>query len=101
MSIELTIDAGDQLLPATLTMPAGAIRGGLIPLHGAAAADRSIFLYEHLARVLPPQGIAVLRYDRRPRDGGDVPFEVQAADAHAAVEVLRSHAGNVPIGLWG
>jgi pimeloyl-ACP methyl ester carboxylesterase len=60
-----------------------------------------LFLYEHLARVLPPQGIAVLRYDRRPRDGGDVPFAVQAADARAAVDVLRSHVGNVPIGLWG
>jgi uncharacterized protein len=41
-----------------------------------------------------------LRYDRRPSDD-DVPLEVQADDAMAAVEELRTRVGDVPIGLWG
>ncbi|MFG1950135.1 alpha/beta hydrolase family protein [Micromonospora sp. NPDC048830] len=71
-------------------------------LHAAGAGERSFFCYTHLARVLPEAGIAVLRFDRRPRVGGrDVPLAEQAADAAAAVGVLRRHAGDVPVGLWG
>ncbi|HCT79543.1 MAG TPA: alpha/beta hydrolase [Micromonosporaceae bacterium] len=100
--MELVVEADGQRLPATLTMPLGTVRAGLIPLHGAAAGSRDFYLYEHLARVLPGDGIAVLRFDRRPgEDGRDVPFHTQAADARAAIEVLRQHAGEVPVGLWG
>jgi uncharacterized protein len=96
------VDAGDVRLPATLAMPAGPARGGLIPLHGAEAGDRSFFLYEHLAQVLPGRGIAVLRYDRRPVCAGeDVPLAVQAGDARAAIGFLRDRIGGRPVGLWG
>lgn len=94
--MELTV----QGLPATLTLPEGPIRAGIVPLHGASNPERDFWLYRHLADTLPAHGVAVLRYDRRPSEN-DVPFVDQAVDALAAVEVLREHTGDVPIGLWG
>ena len=71
-------------------------------LHGAAAGNRDHRLYAHLAQVLPPAGIAVLRYDRRTMaDDRDVPLRVQADDAHDALRRLRDRVGDVPLGLWG
>jgi pimeloyl-ACP methyl ester carboxylesterase len=101
-SVETEIRSGDVVLPATVTLPEGPVLGGIIPLHGAEAGQRSFFLYEHLSRVLPAMGVAVLRYDRRPAENeGDVPFSSQASDAMAAARVLREHVGDAPIGLWG
>ncbi|MCZ7437781.1 alpha/beta hydrolase [Micromonospora sp. WMMC241] len=98
--MEATIGAPG--LPATLDLPAGPARGGLVVLHGSHADQRSYFLYEHLARLLPPVGVAVLRFDRRPRvDGHDVPLADQADDAAAALTELRRHVGSAPVGLWG
>ena len=100
--MELSIDAGDVSLPATLDAPPdGPARGGVVVLHGSGMPKRSYFLYEHLARELPAAGVAVLRFDRRPREQGDVPFAVQADDALAAVAELRRRIGDVPVGLWG
>ena len=94
---ELTI-AG---LPATLTLPEEAARGGIVPLHPASDGSRDQLLFEHLAETLGPLGVAVLAYDRRPSpDGQDVPFNVQAGDALAALGVLRAEIGDVPLGLW-
>ena len=100
ISRELTIKVRDAELPATLTLPDGKRRGGIVPLHPASDASRNQFLFEHLADILPPRGIAVLRYDRRPGEGDDVPFAVQAEDALAAVELLRVEVGLAPVGLW-
>ncbi|HEX5543368.1 MAG TPA: alpha/beta hydrolase [Micromonospora sp.] len=98
----LVIETEDGLLPAVLDLPAGRARGAVVALHGAEAGQRDFFLYEHLAQLLIPAGIAVLRYDRRPgNDGHDVPLTVQAADAHAALQVLRRQLGDIPVGLWG
>ncbi|NES13570.1 MULTISPECIES: alpha/beta fold hydrolase [Micromonospora] len=98
----MELHLGRPRLPATLDLPAGPARGGLAVLHGSHADQRSYFLYEHLARLLPPAGIAVLRYDRRPRvDGRDVPLTEQADDAAAALDELRRRVGDVPVGLWG
>ncbi len=100
--MELSIRVEGAELPATLTLPRGEIRAGVVVLHGANAGERSYFLYEHLAALLEPEGIAVLRYDRRPsRDGHDVPLQVQAADALAARRPLREIIGPAPVGLWG
>lgn len=100
--VELSIDAGDVSLPATLDVPpVGPARGAVVVLHGSAMPQRSYFLYEHLARGLPRAGVAVLRFDRRPRAHGDVPFAVQADDTVAAVAQLRSWMGDIPVGLWG
>ncbi|MER5332680.1 alpha/beta hydrolase [Micromonospora sp. NPDC002717] len=98
----MELGVGEQHLPAILDLPVGPARGALAVLHGSHAGTRSHFLYEHLARLLPPAGIAVLRYDRRPRvDGHDVPLTAQADDAAAALDVLRRQVGDVPVGLWG
>jgi uncharacterized protein len=96
---ELTV--GD--LPATLTVPDGPVRGGLVPLHPAGDGSRRQFLFEHLTDTVVPRGFAVLRYDRRPSpDDEDVPFTIQADDALRAFAVLRAEpgVGNVPLGLW-
>ena len=101
---ELTLQADGPELDATLTLPSGPTRGGLVPLHPASDPSRHQRLFEHLAEALPPRGIAVLRYDRRPpRGGDDVPFALQADDALAALEVLRGQPGlgGAPLGLWG
>ncbi|SCL58777.1 hypothetical protein GA0070608_2038 [Micromonospora peucetia] len=93
---------GEQRLPAILNLPAGPPRGALAVLHGSHHDTRRYFLYEHLGRLLPPAGIAVLRYDRRPRvNARDVPLTDQADDAAAALDVLRGQVGDVPVGLWG
>ena len=102
VGMEVTFRTEDAELPATLTLPTGVIRGGIVTLHGATAGHRSYFLYEHVSRVLPEQGVAVLRYDRRAAIGDDdVPLGHQASDAIAAVRLLRGQIGAGPIGLWG
>jgi len=84
--VELYVDAGDVSLPATLDVPPnGPARAGVVVLHGSDSPRRSSLLYEHLAHELPQAGVAVLRFDRRPRVHSDVPFAVQADDALAAV----------------
>jgi uncharacterized protein len=88
-------------LPATLSLPAGPARAGVVPLHPAGDGSRRQFLFEHLAETLVPRGIAVLRFDRRPSpDGGDVPFAIQADDALEALRLLRAKVGSAPLGLW-
>lgn len=100
--MELAIEVEGDELAATLTMPSQPIRAGVVVLHGAEAGERSYFLYDHLARLLEPEHVAVLRYDRRSSaDGRDVPLPVQASDALAAVRRLREIIGPVPAGLWG
>ncbi|OIH93447.1 S9 family peptidase [Curtobacterium sp. MCBA15_001] len=99
--MELFINAEGAELPATLTVPQ-ASRAGLVVLHGSGAGERDYFLYEHLSRLLPDLGVAVLRYDRRPAiDGHDVPFELQTDDAATALQVLGDHVPGVPLGAWG
>ena len=91
-------------LAATLTMPTGPVRGGLVPLHPASEPSRDQFLFRHLAEILPPRGVAVLRFDRRVyRGDSDVPLALQAKDALAMLHELRQVPGvsNAPVGLWG
>jgi len=96
-----SIATGGRVLAADLTLPSG---GGphpaIVPLHPASERSRDQPLFRHLAEVLPPRGIAVLRYDRR---GDNVPFDDQVADANAAVDALRANPAIDPsrIGLWG
>jgi pimeloyl-ACP methyl ester carboxylesterase len=89
-------------LTATLTLPAGAVRWGVVPLHPASDGSRRQFLFEHLTDTLVPRGAAVLRFDRRTSSAGDVPFEAQADDALQALHELRTRPeiGSAPLGLW-
>jgi pimeloyl-ACP methyl ester carboxylesterase len=72
----------------------------IICLHPANVASGDQYLFRHLAELLPPRGIAVLRYDRR---GDNVPLELQGDDALSASAALRSRDDIDPrrIGLWG
>jgi hypothetical protein len=99
-STELTVGAG-VALRAALTLPVGqGPHPAIVPLHPASERSREQLLFAHLAEILPPAGMAVLRYDRR---GDDIPHEQQVADALSAVAALRSRADiDVRrIGLWG
>jgi pimeloyl-ACP methyl ester carboxylesterase len=88
-------------LPATLSLPEGQARAGVIPLHPAGDGSRHQFLFEHLTDTLVPRGVAVLRFDRRPSpDDEDIPFAVQADDALEALRLLRTQVGSAPVGLW-
>jgi hypothetical protein len=89
-------------LAATLTLPEGTVRGGVVPLHPASDGSRRQFLFDHLAETLVPRGVAVLRFDRRPSSAGDVPLEIQADDALEALRALRARpeVGSAPLGLW-
>jgi len=97
---ELVVGAGVEL-PATLSLPTGAApHSAIVPLHPASERSRDQLLFAHLAEILPPRGMAVLRYERR---GDDVRQEDQVADVVSAVTALASRddidAGRV--GLWG
>jgi pimeloyl-ACP methyl ester carboxylesterase len=88
-------------LDAVLTLPDRRGRHpALIALHPANDRSRDQYLFRHLAAILPPRGVAVLRYDRR---GDDVPLEVQADDALSAMASLRARDDIDParVGLWG
>ena len=99
--MELTIPVEGAELPATLTLPLGTCRTGVVVLHGAEAGHRSYFLYEHLAEMLAQNDVAVLRYDRRHSPGGhDVPLQTQADDALAAARRLQDIVSGA-VGLWG
>ncbi|MET0740626.1 MAG: alpha/beta hydrolase [Candidatus Nanopelagicales bacterium] len=97
--VETTANGGNGLW---LDRPAGPLRSAVVVLHGAEAPGRDYFLYAHLAEVLAPRGVVVVRDDRRPSvDGRDVPLATQAEDALRAVTELRAEVGDVPVGLWG
>ncbi len=101
---QLQIVSEGVTLTATLTMPDGPVRSGTIPLHPASEPSRDQFLFRHLGEILPPRGVSVLRYDRRASvDGSDIPLELQAKDALAALQTLHmiQGVGDAPLGLWG
>ncbi len=77
------------------------LRAGLVPLHPANDPSRDSLLFADLAEHLPPLGVAVLRFDRR--EAEDVPLQIQADDALAAVAHLRAATGEpqLPVVLWG
>ncbi len=98
----MDVRADDAVLAAAWTVPDGHARAGVVTLHPASGPGRDYVLFRHLAQLLAPRGIAVLSYDRRPAIGDDdVPLDLQARDALAAVEVLGERLGHaIPIGLW-
>jgi uncharacterized protein len=100
---ELALVSKGTELPATLTLPDGRVRGGVVPLHPASDGSRRQFLFDHLADTLAPRGLAVLRFDRRPSPNDeDIPFTTQADDALEALRLLRAQpeVGSMPLGLW-
>ncbi|MDP9200893.1 MAG: alpha/beta fold hydrolase [Gemmatimonadota bacterium] len=95
---ELTVDAGDVRLGATIFLPAG--HGPfpvivIVPAGGVGRTAAATFPNFFVA-----EGFAVVVYDRRP---GSVQFTTYAADAVAVVKSLRGRADVDPrrVGLWG
>jgi uncharacterized protein len=104
MDVDFRLRNGRVGLPALLTLPAGPVRAAVVALHPANDPSRHQRLFGHLSDTLVPEGIAVLRYDRRPPlPSGDVPFEDQASDALCALRFLRARpeTRGAPVGLWG
>jgi dienelactone hydrolase len=95
---ELTVDAGDIRLGATLYLPPGHGPVPMIVIVPAGAVGRTA------AATFPnffvAEGFGVLVYDRRP---GSAPFTTYAADAVAAVAHLRRRPDidARKVGLWG
>jgi hypothetical protein len=91
----------DASLEAEIDLPDGAIRAGLITLHGASSGSLRQPLFRHVTGVAGELGVATLRFDRRSAPGfEDVRFDMQAADAVAALRELAGRIGDVPLGAW-
>lgn len=102
---EVTVGAGEWILPATLTVPAGAGNfPAVVLVHGSGAGDRDETHinkankpFKDLALGLASMGVAVLRYDKRTKEHGAkfaaaknyTVKEETVDDALAAVEFLR------------
>lgn len=100
-SERLTAVSADREFTAKLSLPVGeGAFPAIVCLHPADDASRDHYLFRHLETILPPAGIAVVRFDRR---GDDVPFPDQVRDAEAVVDALRARGDIDPkrIGLWG
>lgn len=69
-------------------------------LHGASDGRARQPLFDQVAQVLAPIGVAALSYERRPVERGDTPLAVQAADAVAAMRALRNEL-RCPVGVFG
>ena len=99
---------GKIRLAVTLDLPDGpGPHPVLLLLHASGGGERDFPVYRHLARVLPPAGIGVARFDRRGSGKSSGDFETAsfpdlASDARAVVRWLR-RAGVDPrrVAVWG
>ena len=108
-AIEERFTSGDAQLRGTLYLPK--VRGkvpAVVAFHGASEPTRDLALYEHLKRMLPPLGIAVLVYDRRASgQSSGKPAEgdfVQLADDGIAAQRMLARDPRIDasrIGFWG
>lgn len=100
----VTVGAGEWALPATLSMPVGAVAGATVLVHGSGPSDRDETVgpntpFRDLAWGLAERGIAVLRYEKRTRQyagkmAGSGNFTVReetTEDAILAAALLRAH----------
>jgi pimeloyl-ACP methyl ester carboxylesterase len=107
---EVRFASGDVELAGTLRVPAGARGGGAVALvHGSGPQTRDgpfggylRAIAEHFAAA----GVVVLTYDKRGCGNSSGEWETAsfadlAADACAAVDVLRAVDGVERVGLWG
>jgi len=104
VSLKTRVESGGRTILASVFLPPGPLRGGIVPLHPADNPSRNQFLFRHLADVALPQGIAILSYDRPITTDNLTPtLETQAAIATAALDTLRLQTNDdkVPLGLWG
>ena len=98
--MERDLEWADAPGSPVLRMPEGELRGGLVMLHGASDGRARQPLFDQVAEVLTPIGVAVLSYERRRVERGDTPFGVQAEDAVAALRSLSIEL-RCPVGVFG
>lgn len=108
---ELTVVNDGITLHGTLATPAGdGPHPVVLGLHGASEPTRDARMQRHLQQALPPNGIAVLTFDRRshgasvaPPDHPPISFEDKASDARAWLDRLAEHSAvdRDRIGIWG
>jgi len=109
MKEEITFWNEDVLLKATFTRPDTNIPCPVVVvMHTSNAGTREFGVYQHLANLLPPLGIAVFLYDRRGSGKSSGDFETAtfydlAADAQVAIDHLKLRNDIDPkrIGVWG
>jgi dienelactone hydrolase len=106
--VEVEVGSDPWVLPATLTIPAGAGRfPAIVLVHGSGPHDRDetvggTKVFRDLAWGLASRGIAVLRYEKRTKThgakmGGDITLDSEViVDALAGLELVRSHASVDP-----
>lgn len=109
MKEDITFQNDDVILNGTLTKPdTTGPYPVVIAAHTSAAGTRDFGVYQHLAQVLPPCGVAVFLFDRRGSGKSTGKFETAsffdlAADMQASIDILklRSDIDTKQIGLWG
>jgi uncharacterized protein len=87
-----------------MVVPAEGVRAGLVALSPAGDQSKDQVLIRHLCQILPPLGIAILRFDHQPKlYGWSVSLTDQADDALAAAEELTRRVCDptIPVGVWG
>jgi len=82
--VEHVVDWAGPAGSAILRRPEHEVQAGLVMLHGAADGRARQPLFDHLAHLLAPLGVATLSYDRHPAtNGDDTALQVQADDPSA------------------
>ncbi len=109
-----TVVSGAFRLPATLSLPEGAV-AGVVLVHGSGPNDRDETImachpFKDIAEGLSSRGIAVLRYDKRTfvykeksvEEGKELTIDDEVTDdAIAAVEHLKKVLGGKPVFVAG
>ena len=109
MKEDITFQNDDVILNGTLTKPdTTGPYPVVIAAHTSAAGTRDFGVYQHLAQVLPPCGVAVFLFDRRGSGKSTGVFKTAsffdlASDIQAAIDCLKRRNEIDPkhIGLWG
>lgn len=104
-----TVPNGSVRLAATLDLPESpGPHPVVVALHASGAGERDFASYRHLAQVLPPLGIGVVRFDRRGSGASTGDFERAsfrdlASDARAVVRWARANPSvdGRRVALWG
>jgi len=109
MKEEITFRNGNVSIKGTLVKPDINIPCPVVVVtHTSNAGVRDFDVYQHLANLLPPLGIAVFIYDRRGSGDSTGNFETAtffdlASDMRAAIDHLKVRSDIDPkrIGVWG
>ena len=105
-SADISINTGEVVLAATLTLPVRTPALAMIGLHGASGGTRADPLLARLHALLPAAGVAALTFDRRGEgESTGLPslgdFETQAKDATALATWLRALPEVTEVGAFG